>query len=87
MTLFVEPLPSVVLFQECSMLIRACLVLEFGMDPNCLLSILANTAGFRCRSTTKSSAINFDRIGVKDIGRKWLLISLKIAKQLLTFKV
>jgi hypothetical protein len=56
------------------MLIMACLVLEFGMDPNCLLSILANTASFRCRSITKSSA-NFDRIGVKDIGRKWLFIS------------
>jgi hypothetical protein len=25
------------------MLIRACLALEFGMDPNCLLSILAST--------------------------------------------
>ena len=44
---FVEPLASVLLFQECNILIKACVVLEFGMVPNCFPSVLANIAGFK----------------------------------------
>ena len=60
---------SVILFQECTILIRV----EFGMVPNCLSSILANIAGFKCCSTTNSSA-TFDNTRVNEIGRKWSFI-------------
>ena len=44
------------------------------MVPNWFSSILANIAGFKCRSTTNSSA-TLDKMGVTDIGRKWSFIS------------
>ena len=48
---------------------------EFGIVPNCWLpSIFARTAGLTNISTTYSSA-SLDRSGVRDMGRKCLLMS------------
>ena len=69
-----EPLPSVLLFQVCNILIKAHVVLEFGIVPNFFLSILANIAAFKCSSTTNSSA-TFEPTGVSDIGRRWSFTS------------
>ena len=42
------------------------------MTPNWLGSKTSRTAGFNCSLVTNSSA-NFDRIGVREIGRRSLL--------------
>ena len=55
-TLTVEPVPSVYFVQECTMLISACVVDEFGMAPYWLSPIFLSIAGFKCSSTTNSSA-------------------------------
>jgi hypothetical protein len=57
------------LFQEYNILMKAYVVLEFGMVPNCLSSILTNIAGFKCCSTTNSPE-TFDKTGINDNGRK-----------------
>ena len=51
------------------MLIKASVVLEFGIVPNWFPSMLASIAGFKCCSATNSSA-NFDKAGVNDMGRR-----------------
>ena len=73
-TLQVALFPSVELYHECSILIRACVVLLPGTVPNCRVSIFASTAGLTYCSTTNSSA-TFDRMGVNEIGRRCLLTS------------
>ncbi len=70
----VELLACVLLFQECNILIKVYVVLEFGMALNWFSSILANIAGFKCCSTTNSSA-TLGKMGASDIGRKWSFIS------------
>ena len=62
-------LMSVYFVQECTMIISACVVDEFGMAPYWLSPIFLSIAGFKCSSTTNSSA-TFDRTGVNewDIG-------------------
>jgi hypothetical protein len=64
------------------MLIRACVVFERGTARNCWGSSFSMTAGLTYSVTTKSSA-NFDKIGVRDIGRRcfdtsWINFSLGI---------
>ena len=59
------------------MLITACVVDEFGMAPYWLSPIFLSIAGFKCSSTTNSSA-TFDRTGVNEMGRRCLLTSLLI---------
>ena len=72
--LTVAPLPSVALFHECSMLIKAWVVLLPDIAPNRWESTFLRSAGFTKPSTTKSSA-TFDKMGVKDMGLKWLFTS------------
>ena len=57
------------------MLISACVVDEFGMAPYWLSPIFFSITGFKCSSTTNSSA-TFDRTDVNEMGRRWLLTSL-----------
>jgi hypothetical protein len=45
-----------------------------GTVPNCLGSTFASTAGLACWSTTNSSA-NLDKMGVRGIGLRCLLMS------------
>ena len=56
------------------MLIRAWVVHDLGIVPNCRPSTIFNMAGLTNLSTTTSSA-TFDRTGVSDIGLKCKLIS------------
>ena len=72
--LTIAPLPSVALFHECSMLIKAWVVLLPGIVPNWQGSTFLRTADFTKFSITKSS-VTFDKMGVKDMGRKWLFAS------------
>ena len=57
------------------MLTKACVVDDLGIVPNCGGSILCNTAGLTYFSTMWSSA-SLDKIGVREMGRRCLLISL-----------
>ena len=76
-------LMSVYFVQECTMIISACVVDEFGMAPYWLSPIFLSIAGFKCSSTTNflsiagfkcssttNSSATFDRTGVNewDIG-------------------
>ena len=70
----VAPFPSVSFVHLWNMVIRANVVEDLGMAPNCFFLILAKIAGFTCSSTTNSSAI-FDIIGVSEIGRRSLFMS------------
>ena len=74
-TLAVAPFPSVLTSQLCVMLTKACVVNDLGIVPNCRGSILCNTAGLTYLSTMWSSA-SLDKIGVREMGRRCLLISL-----------
>ena len=57
------------------MLITACVVDEFGMAPYCLSPIFLSIAGFKCSSTTNSSA-TFDLTDVNEMGCRCLFTSL-----------
>ena len=70
-----EPFPSVLASQLCVMLTKACVVDDLGIVPNCRGSILCNTAGLTYFSTMRSSA-SLDKTGVREMGRRCLLISL-----------
>ena len=61
--------------QLCGMLTKACLVDNLGIVPNCRGSIFCNTAGLTYFSSMWSSA-GLDKIGVREMGRRCLLISL-----------
>ena len=74
-TLAVEPFPSVLTSQLCVMLTRACVVDDLRIVPNCRGSIFCKTAGLTYFSTMWSSA-GLDKIGVREMGRRCLLISL-----------
>ena len=73
-TLTVAQLPSVAFVQVCVMLTKASVILERGTVPNSLGSVLASTDGVAFWSTTNSSA-NLDKMGVRDIGLRYLLMS------------
>ena len=60
------------------MLITACVVDEFGMAPYWLSPIFLSIAGFKCSSTTNSSA-TFDRTGVFVWGLAQCLLTSKMA--------
>ena len=66
---FVEPLASVILCQECNILIKAYVVHVFGMVPNSLSSILANL------NVARPQTLPFDKTGVNEIGRKLSFMS------------
>ena len=73
------------------MLIRACVIYERGTAPNCWGSSFSMTAGLIYSLATKSSA-NFDKIGVRDIGRRcfhisWINFSLGIGIISASFQV
>ena len=72
--LIVAPLPSVALFHECSMLIKAWVLLRPGIVPNWREATFLRTACFTKPSTTKSSAA-FYKMGVNDMRLKWLFTS------------
>ena len=57
------------------MLTKACVVDYLGKVPNCRGSIFCNTVGLTFSSTMWSSA-SLDKIGVREMGRRCLLISL-----------
>ena len=56
---------------------RAKVVHEPGMKPNCAGSMADSTTGFNALSMTKPSA-TFDRVDVSEIGLRSLLMSLTV---------
>ena len=58
-------------------MINACVMLDLGIVPNCCESIFERTAGLTLVSTTYSSAF-FDRIGVWEMGRRYLFMSAQV---------
>ena len=71
----VDPVPSVCLVQECTILISAYVVEDAGMAPNWLSPIFLRIDGRKCSATTNSSA-TLERRGVSEMGRRCLFTSL-----------
>ena len=57
-----DPVPSVCLAQECTRLINACVVEDFGIAPNWLSPIFLRIDGRQYSATTNSSA-TIERMG------------------------
>ena len=70
-----DPVPSVCLVQECTILISACVVEDFGIAPNWLSPIFLRIDGRRCSVTTNSS-VTLERTGVNEMGPRCLFRSL-----------
>ena len=70
-----DPVPSVCLVQECTILISTCVVEDSGIAPNWLSPIFLRIDGRRCSATTNSSA-TLERTGVNEMGRRCLFMSL-----------
>ena len=70
-----DPVPSVCLVQECTILISACVVEDSGIAPNWLSPIFLRIDGRRCSVTTNYSA-TYERTGVNEMGPGCLFRSL-----------
>ena len=75
--LTVEPVPSVACSQWWNMEIRANVVHEPGINPNCAGSMADNSTGFNSLSITKPSA-TLDKVDVNEMGLRSLLMSLTV---------
>ena len=71
MTLTVDLVLSVCLAQECTVLVNACVVEDFGIAPNWLSPI----DGRKYSATTNSSA-TLERMDVNEMGSRCLFTSL-----------
>ena len=75
--LTVEPVPSVTCSQWWNMEIRANVVHELRINPNCAVSMADNSTGFNSLSITKSSA-TLNKVDVNEMGLTSLLMSLTV---------
>ena len=70
-----DPVLSVCLVQECTILISACVVEDSGIAPKWLSPISLRIDGRKCSATTNSSA-TLERTGGNEMGRRCLFTSL-----------